>query len=56
MNGDATAAYEVALRFAEGRGVPADPEEAARWYERAASKAWRRRNSATPACWKKARA
>jgi localization factor PodJL len=38
MSGDATAAYEVALRFAEGRGVPAEPEEAARWYERAASK------------------
>jgi localization factor PodJL len=36
--GDAAAAYEVALRFAEGRGVPADPEEAARWYERAAGK------------------
>lgn len=36
--GDAAAAYEVALRFAEGRGIPADPEEAARWYERAASK------------------
>jgi localization factor PodJL len=38
VNGDATAAYEVALRFAEGRGVSAEPEEAARWYERAASK------------------
>ena len=36
--GNAAAAYEVATRFAEGRGVPADPEEAARWYERAASK------------------
>jgi localization factor PodJL len=36
--GDAAAAYEVALRFAEGRGVPANPEEAARWYERAAGK------------------
>ncbi|MDO8875036.1 MAG: hypothetical protein Q8M24_19320 [Pseudolabrys sp.] len=36
--GDAAAAYEVALRFAEGRGIPADPEEAARWYERAAGK------------------
>ncbi|MCF8478572.1 MAG: hypothetical protein K9G60_16210 [Pseudolabrys sp.] len=36
--GDAAAAYEVAVRFAEGRGVAADPEEAARWYERAASK------------------
>ncbi len=36
--GDAAAAYEVATRFAEGRGVPADLEAAARWYERAASK------------------
>jgi len=36
--GDAAAAYEVAARFAEGRGVPTDLEEAARWYERAASK------------------
>jgi localization factor PodJL len=36
--GDAAAAYEVAVRFAEGRGVVADMEEAARWYERAASK------------------
>ena len=36
--GDAAAAYEVALRFAEGRGIAADPEEAARWYERAAGK------------------
>jgi localization factor PodJL len=36
--GDAAAAYEVAVRFAEGRGVPVNLEEAARWYERAASK------------------
>ena len=36
--GDAAAAYEVAIRFAEGRGVPVSMEEAARWYERAASK------------------
>ena len=36
--GDAGAAYEVAMRFAEGRGVPANLEEAARWFERAASK------------------
>jgi localization factor PodJL len=36
--GDGVAAYEVAVRFAEGRGVPANLEEAARWYERAASK------------------
>ena len=26
------------MRFAEGRGVPANLEEAARWFERAASK------------------
>ena len=34
--GEAGAAYEVAIRFAEGRGVPANIEEAARWFERAA--------------------
>ncbi|HEX5211721.1 MAG TPA: hypothetical protein VFW22_08305 [Pseudolabrys sp.] len=38
LGGDAAAAYAVALRFAEGRGVPANMEEAAFWYERAASK------------------
>jgi localization factor PodJL len=36
--GDGAAAYEVAVRFAEGRGVPGNPEEAALWFERAASK------------------
>jgi localization factor PodJL len=36
--GDGAAAYEVAVRFAEGRGVPVNLEEAARWYERAANK------------------
>ncbi|HEY0300339.1 MAG TPA: hypothetical protein VGC36_03355, partial [Rhizomicrobium sp.] len=36
--GDPAAAYEVATRFAEGRGLPIDAEEAARWYERAAGK------------------
>ncbi len=36
--GDAAAAYEIASRFAEGRGVPANPEEAAQWYARAAAK------------------
>ena len=36
--GDAAAAYEVGMRFAEGRGLPADMTEAARWFERAASK------------------
>lgn len=38
LGGDAGAAYEVAMRFVEGRGVPANLEEAARWFERAASK------------------
>lgn len=37
-SGDPAAAYEVGTRFMEGRGVPANFEEAARWYERAASK------------------
>jgi len=36
--GDGAAAYEIALRFAEGRGVPASLEDAARWYEKAAAK------------------
>jgi len=36
--GDAAAAYEIATRYAEGRGVPANMEEAARWFERAAAK------------------
>ena len=36
--GDSAAAYEVAMRFAEGRGVPTNLSLAARWYERAANK------------------
>jgi localization factor PodJL len=36
MAGNAAAAYEVASRFAEGRGVPPSNEEEARWLERAA--------------------
>ena len=36
--GDAAAAYVVGLRFAEGRGVPANLEEAAHWFELAAGK------------------
>jgi localization factor PodJL len=36
MKGDPAAAYEVAVRFAEGRGVPTDFDEAAKWYDRAA--------------------
>ncbi len=38
LAGDSGAAYEIAMRYAEGRGVPANFEEAARWYERAAAK------------------
>jgi localization factor PodJL len=36
--GDGAAAYEVAVRFAEGRGVPVNLTEAAHWFERAAKK------------------
>ncbi|MBV9531594.1 MAG: SEL1-like repeat protein [Bradyrhizobium sp.] len=36
LKGDPAAAYEVAVRFAEGRGVAPNLEEAAKWYERAA--------------------
>jgi localization factor PodJL len=36
--GDPLAAYEVGVRFSEGRGVPASNEEAARWFEIAAKK------------------
>jgi localization factor PodJL len=34
--GDAGAAYEIAVRYADGRGVAANLPEAARWFERAA--------------------
>lgn len=36
LKGDANAAYEIALRYADGRGVTANFEEAAKWYDRAA--------------------
>jgi localization factor PodJL len=36
LDGDPAAAYEIATRYAEGRGVPISFEEAARWFERAA--------------------
>lgn len=35
-NGDAKALFEVATRYAEGRGIKADMTEAARYYEKAA--------------------
>ncbi len=36
LKGDPTAAYEVGVRFAEGKGVAPNFEEAAKWYDRAA--------------------
>jgi localization factor PodJL len=36
MKGDATAAYEIGVRYAEGKGIAANYEEAAKWYDRAA--------------------
>ncbi len=36
LSGDGAAAYEVGMRFAEGRGVARSNEEAALWFERAA--------------------
>ena len=36
LKGDATAAYEIGVRFAEGKGVAANFDEAAKWYDRAA--------------------
>jgi localization factor PodJL len=36
LSGDASAAYEVAMRFAEGHGVAQNNEEAAHWLDRAA--------------------
>ncbi|TBW37159.1 hypothetical protein EYW49_11855 [Siculibacillus lacustris] len=36
LSGDPKAALEVGLRFAEGRGVPADPTQAGTWFRRAA--------------------
>jgi localization factor PodJL len=36
LKGDPTAAYEVGVRFAEGRGVAPNFDEAAKWYDRAA--------------------
>jgi localization factor PodJL len=37
-SGDANALFEIGTRFTEGRGVTADPTEAAKWYKLAADK------------------
>ncbi|WP_299806850.1 hypothetical protein [Tardiphaga sp.] len=36
LKGDATAAFEIGMRYAEGKGVTANFDEAAKWYDRAA--------------------
>jgi localization factor PodJL len=36
LKGDASAAYEIGVRYAEGKGVAANFDEAAKWYDRAA--------------------
>ena len=36
LKGDPSAAYEIGLRYAEGKGVPANYDEAAKWYDRSA--------------------
>jgi localization factor PodJL len=36
LKGDPSAAYEIGLRYAEGKGVAPDLDEAAKWYDRAA--------------------
>jgi localization factor PodJL len=36
LKGDPAAAYEIGVRFAEGKGVAADLDLAAKWYDRAA--------------------
>ncbi|HEY0329169.1 MAG TPA: hypothetical protein VGC77_08710 [Rhodopseudomonas sp.] len=36
LRGDAAAAYEIGVRYAEGKTVPVNLDEAAKWYERAA--------------------
>jgi localization factor PodJL len=36
LKGDPTAAYEIGVRYAEGKGVAPNLDEAAKWYDRAA--------------------
>jgi localization factor PodJL len=36
LKGDPNAAYEIGVRYAEGRGVAVNYDEAAKWYQRAA--------------------
>jgi len=36
LKGDPAAAYEIGVRYAEGKGVPQNLDEAAKWFDRAA--------------------
>jgi localization factor PodJL len=36
LKGDASAAYEIGVRYAEGRGLPVSYDDAAKWYDRSA--------------------
>ena len=36
LKGDPAAAYEIGIRFAEGKGIASNLDEAAKWYDRAA--------------------
>src|SRR6202030_468770 len=36
LKGDPTAAYEIGVRFADGKGVTSNFDEAAKWYDRSA--------------------
>ena len=36
LKGDPAAAYEIGVRFAEGKGIASNLDEAAKWYDRAA--------------------
>ena len=36
LRGDPAAAYEIGVRYAEGKGVASNLDEAAKWYDRAA--------------------
>src|SRR5260370_30408150 len=36
LKGDPSAAYEIGLRYAEGKGVASNFDDAAKWYDRAA--------------------
>ncbi len=38
LKGDPAAAFEIGVRYAEGRGVPINYVEAAKWYDRAAQR------------------